>query len=153
MGGEAAAKAEAPASLVRHHWPPGANRKAGAGSVAPADANRWPADRHGRRAGPWLRHSRDRRSGESRQSDLAPFGSRRDCVWAVTVRPSHLSRAIERQVREGYELQLGDRSNDLNILPKASCRHRNTLLVGGGDRRTRSRRWVAVGAALDRGVA
>ena len=61
-----------------------------------------------------------------RQSDRR---SRRDCVWAVTVRASHLSRAIERQVRGAYELQCGDRSNDLNKLPKASCRHRNTLLV------------------------
>jgi hypothetical protein len=31
--------------------------------------------------------------------------------------------------RGAYDLQFGDRFNDLNILPKASCRHRNTLLV------------------------
>jgi hypothetical protein len=109
MGGEAGAKAEAPAS-----WSAITGRRARAEkpgpvrSVAPADAIRWPVDRHGRRARrrarPWLRHSRDRQSGESRQSDLAPFGSRR-CVWAVTVRASHLSRAIARQVRGAYELQ------------------------------------------------
>ena len=34
-------------------------------SVAPADANRWPADRHDRCARPWLRHSRDTQSGET----------------------------------------------------------------------------------------
>src|SRR5689334_9390601 len=68
-------------------------------------------------------------AGEGSPTAVAPFGSRRDCVRAVTVRASHLSRAIERQVRGAYELQCGDRSNDLNKLPKASCRHRNTLLV------------------------
>jgi len=38
-------------------------------------------------------------------------------------------RTTGRNGRKAYEPQCGDRSNDLNKLPKASCRHRNTLLV------------------------
>jgi hypothetical protein len=60
------AKAEAPASWSAITGRRGRAEKPGpVRSVAPADANRWPADRHGRRARPWLRHSRDRRSGET----------------------------------------------------------------------------------------
>jgi hypothetical protein len=58
----------------------------------------------------------------------APFGGR-DCVRAMTVRASHSSRSIEQLVIGIYERQRGDRSSDLNRLPKASCRHRNTLVV------------------------
>jgi hypothetical protein len=68
MAGEAGEGRSAGQS-VRHHRPPGrAEKPSPVRSVAPADANRWPADRRGRHARPGLPHGRDRRSGESRSS-------------------------------------------------------------------------------------
>ncbi len=67
MAGEAGEGRSAACQLARHHWPGrGQAEKPGwVRSVGPANANRWPADRHDRPAKPWLRHSRDTQSGET----------------------------------------------------------------------------------------
>ena len=119
-------------------------------AVLRADRNHGPFSRRGGRSGRWRLQmpiggqligmtdaqghgfviAAARNLERQRQSDLrcTVWRPPRLCV-AVTVRASYLSRAIERPVGGAYELQCGDRSNDLNKLPKASCRHRNTLLV------------------------